>query len=132
MKVKGFKNDIVNDDIEKAFEDRLIIADGTMANEVNNIVRQMEEQAQLFTTKCIIQDIIDAYNGKLEWNNYLKERHELNENIKVSNNNKIFNFQKDKNEYKLEYQCELPVLDYTTFYIAQRLGQLERGDVKDA
>ena len=132
MKVKGFKNDIVNDDIEKAFEDRLIIADGTMANEVNNIVKQMEEQAQLFTTKCIVQDIIDAYNGKLEWNNYLKERHELNENIKVSNNNKIFNFQKDKNEYKLEYQCELPILDYTTFYIAERLGQLERGDVKDA
>ena len=132
MKVKGFKNDIVNDDIEKAFEDRLIIADGTMANEVNNIVRQMEEQAQLFTTKCIVQDIIDAYNGKLEWNNYLKERHKSNENIKISNNNKIFNFQKDKNEYKLEYQCELPILDYTTFYIAERLGQLERGDVKDA
>ena len=132
MKVKGFKNDIANDNIEKAFEDRLIIADGTMANEVNNIVSQMEEQAQLFTTKCIVQDIIDAYNGKLEWNNYLKERHELNENIKVSNNNKIFNFQKDKNEYKLEYQCELPILDYTTFYIAERLGQLERGDVKDA
>lgn len=132
MKVKGFKNDIVNDDIEKAFEDRLIIADGTMANEVNNIVSQMEEQTQLFTTKCIVQDIIDAYNGKLDWNNYLKERHKLNAEIRESNNKRIIDFSQKEEEYKLQYQCELPILDYTTFYIAERLGQLERGDVKDA
>lgn len=128
MKVKGFKNDIVNDDIEKAFEDRLIIADGTMANEVNNIVRQMEEQAQLFTTKCIVQDIIDAYNGKLDWNNYLKERHKLNAEIREANNKRIIDFSQKEEEYKVQYQCELPILDYTTFCIAVRLGQLARGE----
>lgn len=131
MKVKGFKNDIANDNIEKAFEDRLIIADGTMANEVNNIVKQMEEQAQLFTTKCIVQDIIDAYNGKLDWNKYLTERHKMNDEIREANNKRIINFSQKEEEYKVQYQCELPILDYTTFYIAVRLGQLERGDVKE-
>lgn len=116
------------DDVKKAFENRLIIGDGTMYNEINYIANQIQEQSKIFSTKCIIQDIIDAYNGKLEWDEYLKLRHEINENIKVTNNKRIINFKKDANAYKLEYQCELPILDYMSFYIAQKLGEKERGD----
>ena len=117
-----------DNDVKKAFENRLVIADGSLQNEINYIANQIEEQSKLFSTKCIIQDIIDAYNGELEWNEYLKQRIELNENIKVTNNNKIIKFQNDKDEYKIEYHCELPILDYTSFYIAQKLGKMKRGE----
>lgn len=128
MKVKGFKNDIVNDDIEKAFEDRLIIADGQNVNEVSYIVESMTRQAELHKKKCIVNDIIGAYMGSLEWNEYLKSRHEYNQCVRENNDRKIVNFSKDENAYKLTYEFELPILDFESFMIAEQLGKLERGE----
>ena len=105
---------------------RDIFKDDNLSNEISQCFKSVREQTELFTTKCIVQDIIDAYNGKLDWNNYLEERHRVNSEIRVANNKRIINFSPTKEEYKVQYQCELPILDYTTFCIAERLGQLER------
>ena len=114
------------DDIKKAFENKTIIADGQNANEVDNLVKQMTEQAELHKKKCLVNDIINAYRGQLEWNEYYKTRLELNMEIRENNQRKIINFSNDESAYKMTYQFEYPILDYETFLIAQRLGQLER------
>ena len=115
------------EDIRGAFENKTIIADGTMADEVNYIYNQMQEQRRIFETKMIVQDIIAAYKGDLEWNTYLKERHEYNANLRIENNRKIVDFRQSK-DYKIEYRLELPILDYTAFTIAEMLGKRDRNE----
>ena len=114
--------------IKGAFENKTIIADGTMADEVNYIFNQMQEQKRLVQTRITIEDIIKAYKGEIDWNTYLKERHEYNAKIQEENNRKIVNFAQSPSEYKLEYKLELPILDFTTFSIAEILGKRDRNE----
>lgn len=115
-------------DIKAAFQNQTIIADGTMTDEVNYIFNKMQEQQKVFSTRVIVEDIILAYKGELEWNNYLKERHEYNAKVKEENNSKILRFNETPSEYKLEYKLELPILDFTTFSIAELLGKIDRNE----
>lgn len=103
------------------------LKDDNLSDTVSNIYNTIQEQQRIFTTKILVQDIIDAYNGKLDWDTYLKERQQLNAEIKETNNRKVFDLGKKSNEYKLEYRYELPVMDFHTFVIAQNLGKIERG-----
>ena len=115
-------------DIKSAFQNQTIIADGTMADEVNYIFNKMKEQEEIVSTRVIVEDIIKAYKGDLEWNTYLKERHEYNAKVKEENNSKILRFNETPSEYKLEYKLELPILDFKTFSIAEFLGKIDRNE----
>lgn len=115
-------------DIRGAFENKTIIADGTMTDEVKYIYNQMEEQKRLFQTRITIEDIIKAYKGEIDWNTYLKERHEYNAKIHEENDNKIIHFEQSPSEYKLEYKLEMPILDFTAFAIAEALGKRDRNE----
>ena len=115
-------------DIRGALENKTIIADGTMDDEVNYIFNQMQEQKRLVQTRITIEDIIKAYKGEIDWNTYLKERHEYNAKVQEENNRKIVNFRQSKEEYKIEYKIELPILDFTTFAIAEALGKRDRNE----
>ena len=125
-RIEEFNPTIDEDKVKQAFENKTIIADGQNVNEVSYIVESMTRQAELHKKKCIVNDIIASYMGRLEWNEYLKSRQEHNRCVRESNNRKIVNFSKDESAYKVTYEFELPILDFETFMIAERLGQLGR------
>ena len=116
----------MNDEIKKAFENKTIIADGQNVNEISYIVESMTCQIELHKKKCIVNDIIAAYMGRLEWDEYLKSRQEHNRCVRENNNRKIANFSKDENACKVTYEFELPIIDFETFMFAEALGKLER------
>lgn len=91
---------------------------------INEVRKNIQEQQRLFQVRITIEDIIKAYKGEIDWNTYLKERHEYNAKIQEENNNKIFHLA--QSEYKIEYKPELPILDFTTFSIAEALGKRDR------
>lgn len=96
-----------------------------LSDTVNEIAKKIQEQQRLLQIKIMIQDILGAYNGKLNWNDYQKERNLYNAKIRENNNQILLNLK--ENNYKFTYQGELPILDFHVFMIAQELGKLERG-----
>lgn len=103
-------------------------AEQMFTNELNDLVdeqmKNIEKQKELFLTKVMIQDIITAYKGELTYNQYLKDRSMHNEKIRSSN--KAFDLSQDS--YSFIYTPELPILDFKAWMIAEIIGRNERGN----
>ena len=109
-------------EIENVFMDEA----NQLNDTVNEFANKIQEQQRLFQTTTLIKDIIRAYKGKITWDEYLKERKSANLQIRTQNNKKVINLK--ENNYTLNYQVELPILDFESFMIAEQLGKLDRGE----
>ena len=121
-----FNPNIDKDKVKQAFDNPILYADGQNVNEVNHIAEQILNQQRLNETKILVQDIIKAYKGEISWSEYRNQRIKQNQEIRTCNNERIKRIDLKTNEYTLEYKMELPMLDFDAFWIAARLGRLER------
>ena len=99
-------------------------SDNSLSDFIKKKTEELSKQHEFFIKQTLVNDLIEAYNGKLNWTEYLKERMDYNDKIREKNNHVFIN--REENNLSIIYNCELPILDYVSFMIAYNKGESDR------